>query len=112
MKDCGMFRKSNSVHCHLCDQLHKSSQYSSKTLSPYGFGSNKATIGGKMLCPGPWVVGLIIFFTWAFLLIYQMQGNTCSIEISTGSLIDKSFHHVVRISLGTPIGGLKKKGLY
>ena len=43
----------------------------------------KATTGGKMLCLGPQVVA------------------------STVSKINKGLHHVVRISLVTPVGGLK-----
>ncbi len=71
----------------------------------------KATIGGKKLCLGPQVVALIILYQGIFLLmepIYEMEGNVIvdiSIEISTGSKINKGLHHVVRISIGTPIGG-------
>ncbi len=39
---------------------------------------------------------------------YQIEGNTFSIEISTGSEINKDLHDGVGISLGTPGGGLKK----
>ena len=43
----------------------------------------KATTGGNMLCLGPQVVALIIFFTRAFLLMEPIY--TFSIEISSGS---------------------------
>ncbi len=58
--------------------------------------------GGKMLCLGPQVVALNIFAHGTYLSIY-----TFSMEISTGSMINKGLHHVVRILLGTPIGGLQ-----
>ncbi len=44
--------------------------------------------------------GLNYFFTKAWNLY------TFSIEISTVSLINKGLYYVVRISLGTPVGGL------
>ena len=54
-----------------------------------------------MLCLRPRVVTLIILLPGHF-----CSWNILSIEISTGSWINMGLHHVVRISLGTPVGGL------